>query len=287
MILVTGSTGNVGSHLVPALRERGLPVKGLVHSPHKVERLRASGAEAVVGEFEDPGSLEDAFSGVNRVFMLTPTALKQPEWEQSIIAAARGAGASAVVKLSVVGADPDSELLMCRNHGRSESALRESGIPWTVLRCNEFMQNFLLSASTISAEGKVYGTGVGSTGVAMVDARDIASVAATVLADQSHEGSTHLLTGAEAVSFEQAARQLSAGLGTDVSYVELPAEGYRSALVDEGTPEWYADALAELYAAYGGGLADQVTPAVRDVTGSEPRSVEDFARDHAQALLGG
>jgi uncharacterized protein YbjT (DUF2867 family) len=150
------------------------------------------------------------------------------------------------------------------------------------------MQNLLLSAETIAEpDGRFFGTAVGGRGMGMVDVRDAAAAGAAVLTAGEHGGDTHLLTGPEVLSFEAAAAVLTKALGRAISYVELPADEYRAALVGDGTPAGLADAFLELYASFGRGMAERVTTAVRDLTGAEPRSLERFARDHRDALSGG
>lgn len=285
MILVTGSTGTVGLALLAALRDRSLDCVALVHSHERAEVAAELGAEPRVGDFGNRSSLEAAMNGVDRLFMLTPSSPDQVGWEASIVALAGEANVKRIVKLSVINADPEAPEFIYRSHGQSERRLAESGIRHTILRCNDFMQNLLDSAETITSEGRVYGTGVGDAGVAMVDVRDIAAAAAQALADEGEEHRHFVATGPEAISFDDAAAVLSAELAVPVAYEELSGDDYSAALVDAGLEEWRADSLRELYESYGEGTAAEVSADVRELTGSEPRPLGSFARDNADRLL--
>lgn len=285
MILVTGSTGTVGSALLSRLRDRGPQVRALLHSADRTEAVTGLGAEPCLGAFEDRRSLERALEGVKGLFLLTPSNPSQVDWERSLVELAAAADVQRIVKLSVISADPEAPQMILRSHGRCEQAVAASGIPSTILRSNDFMQNFLLSADTIASEGRVYGTGVAGAPVAMVDTRDIASVAAEALSSNGATSSIHELTGPEAISFDQATRRIAAVLGREIAYRELPGEDYVEGLTGAGLPAWRAQSLRELYESYGEGLAEQVSPAVAELSGSQPRTIEVFARDHARRLL--
>jgi len=286
-IFLTAGTGNVGSALVPELAARGAAVRALVHDPARSEPVAAAGAEPVVGGLEDPGSYAPALAGVDAVLIVAPNSPDQVAWEREVAAAARAAGVRRTVKLSIAGADPASAVELYRLHGRCEEAVREAGEAVTAMRCAEFAQNFLLSADTLRDEGVHYGTGSGAGRVAFLDVRDVAAAAAELLTREGPQAAEHLLTGPEALTFDEAAQRLGGALGREVSYVELPADDYRGALVEAGVSEWYAGVLAGLYASYAEGVAAQVTGDVRALTGREPRTLDAFARDHAAALVGG
>jgi len=285
--LVTGSTGTVGSELIPVLLDRGMELRSLVHSPEKAPGMEAQGIEVALGDFADSDSIRRALDGITRVFLVAPTDPAQGEWESNLIRIAGEENVERIVKLSIINADPDSELLVYRNHGRSERTLRESGVPHTIMRCSEFMQNLLLQAPDIADNGAIYGTETGTRGVGMVDVRDIAAVAAELLVADRDDDALCTVTGPEAISFATVARELSLALDKELSYVELPPDEFRSALTEAGTPCWLAEALVDLYRSYGRGMAEEVTTTVRDLTGDPARSVRRFATDHAATLLGG
>ena len=145
------------------------------------------------------------------------------------------------------------------------------------------MTNLLANAGQIAATGKIF-MPAGDARIGMVDPADTGRVGAAVVAGNGHEGKTYTITGPETLSFTQVAEQLSEALGKRVTYVDPPVEVYRQALLDAGTPVWFADALLALYGLYSQNIAAHVTPVVADLTQRPPRTFDQFARDYAPAF---
>ncbi|HYG81732.1 MAG TPA: hypothetical protein VD861_15150, partial [Pyrinomonadaceae bacterium] len=145
------------------------------------------------------------------------------------------------------------------------------------------MQNSFMFAPTIKSQGAFYAP-FGDARVSYVDARDVASVAFHALTEDGHEGKAYEITGPQALSYHDIARELSAALGREVKYVEVPIEAARAAMVSAGMQEWTADTLVELFNFYKDGRADHVRDTVREVTGRDPITFAQFAKDHAQAF---
>jgi len=116
-----------------------------------------------------------------------------------------------------------------------------------------------------------------------VDVRDIAAVAAVALTEAGHEGATYTLTGPEAITHAQIAEALTAALGRTVTFIDVPPEAFADG-VRGLLPPWQVDGLLEDYAHYRRGEAAAVSPAVAEITGTPPRSIEQFARDYAAAF---
>jgi uncharacterized protein YbjT (DUF2867 family) len=201
----------------------------------------------------------------------------------NVVDAARRRGVKHVVKLSQYAADVHAPGRFQRYHAAVEQHIRESGIPWTFLRPNLFMQGLLMLRATIAAEGVVY-AGAGDARVSVIDVRDIAAVGAHVLTEPGHDGKTYSLTGPEALTHAELAARLSQALGRSIRYVDIPPEAMRQALLGFGMPEWQADGLVEDYAHYRRGEAAEVTTTVRDLTQSDPTTFAQFAVDYASAF---
>lgn len=286
MLLVTGATGTTGSDIVKQLAQAGAKgVRVMVRSPAKASAFEQHGFEIVQGDFDNRESLDAALAGVERALMLPPPDPQMVERQSNFIKAARRAGTSHVVKLSAIGADASAAGGFSRWHGESEEELKASGLRWTMLRPNFFMQNLLGSAQTISGQGVFYQP-VGDAVASFVDARDIAAVAAGVLLEEGHEGKTYTITGPEALSFHEVADKLSEATGKKVTYVNLSPEDFRKGLLGAGLPEWLADALGMLNAMLAAGKAAAVTRVVEEVAKKEPITFDRFARDYAQAFRG-
>lgn len=283
MIMVTGATGHVGSELVRLLAETGTPARALVHSRDKAAPIQSLGLDTAVGDFEQPETLDAAFAGCDRLFLLSPPNPRQPEQEQRVIDAARRAGVAHVVKLSVQGAAPDAELLFGRWHGQVERCLAESGLAYTLLRPNYFMQNFLMSAQSVVDQGVLYGmTGEGR--VSYIDTRDIAAVAAHVLTTLGHEGAHYTLTGPEALTGTEVAERLSAATDREVHYVDVGPDGFRQAMAGAGLPDWLVCALVDGNMLLAAGHGARVTDELARVIGRPPRTFARFATDHRVAF---
>ncbi|HSU14475.1 SDR family oxidoreductase [Longimicrobium sp.] len=284
MILVTGATGKVGSEVARQLAAKGEAVRVLARSPEKARALFPAGVEIARGDLTDAASLDAALAGADRLFLLAPTDREQVAMEVNAIEAAKRAGVKRVVKLSVLGADEESPVILARWHREVEKVLAGSGIPFTLLQPTFFMQNFLGSAGTIQAQGAIYAPVRGRT--SFVDARDIASVAVAALTEEGHEGKTYVVTGPEAITYGQAAERISAVIGNSVGYVEVPAEAARSGMIEAGIPDWYADDLIALFGIINAGWTEEVVDTVRTVAKKEPITFDQFARDHAQVFAG-
>lgn len=272
MILVTGATGKIGRELVKNLEVLGAPFTVGSRSPEAI-----SGAKAVRFDFDRPETFAPALRGVEKLFLLTSGGADR---EAAVVETARGAGVRQIVKLSVWQADKES-FVFGGIHRAVERQVEASGVPWTFLRPNSFMQNFsTIHAETIRTQGAFYPYGHEGR-ISVVDTRDVAAVAAKALAEPGHEGKAYELSGPESLTNEEIAQKLSKAIGKPVRFVDLPNPEYRKALVGAGLPEAYADLLVDLSRYYATGAGATVKPDVERVTGRNPISFDQFARDHA------
>ncbi len=283
---MTGATGNVGSGLIPALLEKGVSVRALVRDESKVRGLGESGVEPVIGDLSDPASLDPAFAGVSKVFLLTSGDANQVEMARNAIDAARRSGSPHVVRMSAFVPEPALDTILGRQHAEIEQELKSSGLTYTILRPTFFFQNTMMAAQTVASDGVVYMPfGDGSAG--MIDVRDIVDVAVTVLTTDGHEGRTYTLTGPASITFQDVVSGLSKALAKDVNYVPVPVEAGVQAMVGMGISEYVASTFGEIFVNFAANGADRATEDVRKVTGHEARSYESFARDFAGVFGGG
>ena len=285
MILVTGATGNVGGAVIANLTAKGEGTRVLIRDQEKAQGLRDAGVEVIVGDLENAESLDAAFTGVDKVFLCTANGPNQVSQANNSIAAAKRSGRPRVVRFSGIKSAIDSEIRIGRQHAETEAALKESGLPYTIIRAQSFMQNTLMAAQTVASDGVMY-MPLKDGKVAWIDVRDIGEVAAHVLTSAGHEGKTYTLTGPESISFYDVAEALSKALGKGVKYVDVPDEAARQAMLGMGLPEWLADAYGEYFKAFSEGWADVVTSDFPDLMGHPARSFEQFAGDYAQAFGG-
>lgn len=285
MILVIGATGNNGSEIVKQLSEAGHAVRALVRHPAKAEALPGEGVEIVQGDLAQPATLDAALEGIDRIMLISAYAPNQVELQGNLIEAAQRAGAPHLVKFSALGADPDSSTSILRWHGQTERQIENSGLPFTFLRPNSFMQNMLAFAQGIAAQGAFY-LPADDANVSHVDVRDIAAVAVQVLAGAGHEGKSYEITGPESLTFSDIAATLSDVVGQQVNYVNVAPQDFKQSMLGYGLPEWMVDGMNELYEYYRDGNGGAVTSTVADVTGKQPISFDQFARDNAGAFKG-
>ncbi|MFI7229895.1 NAD(P)H-binding protein [Nonomuraea angiospora] len=288
MILVTGATGSIGTHLVRLLQEKGVAFKALVRDEVKA---RALGCDVVTGDFDDPGSLAPAMEGVDRLFLnaggAQPVDGEQPmvRQQKAAIDAARAAGVSKVVKVSVSGAHRGGRLAQGA-HWEIEEYLKASGLGWSMLRPGGFMQNFVTGTAAFTADGKLLDV-YGGAPVSYIDCHDIAACAAALLTGSGGLGETYELTGPQALTCAEIAQELSAALGRTVDHAELSPDELAAGLRAQGLPARFADDLAELSRQVASGSMAATTTAVRDLTGREPRTFGEFLAANAEALRAG
>jgi len=285
MILVTGATGKTGPALVERLVSLGVPVRVLVRERAKAASLFANGVEIVVADLAQPDTLAPALAGVRTAYLMTAADPRQVMLHSNFIRAAKLAGIRHIVRHSVRGADSCSPVTLARWHADSQRELENSRMAWTHLQPVYTMQNFLRFAPTIQSQGAFFAP-MRDAALSMVDARDVAAVAAAVLTGQGHEGRTYVITGPEPLTFADAARHLSEALGKPVRYVDLcPGEALRT-FRQVGMPDWYVVNLLGFYAFYRTAAGRVISDAVPQLTGQEGRNFLQFARDYRSVFAG-
>src|SRR5262245_31775449 len=162
MILVTGATGTNGRLVVQALLTAGARVRALVQDPSRAADLARAGAELVVADFDRPDTLDAAVTGVERALLLSAVDKRLVERETRFVERAKRAGLNHLVKFSAIGAHPAASFTFGRQHGTSERTIVDSGLPFTFVQPNFFMQNLLWSAGSIKATGELTSS-LGST----------------------------------------------------------------------------------------------------------------------------
>ena len=276
MILITGARGNVGRELVSQLTAGGYPVKALVRRPEDGQALPA-GAEAVVGDLNQPATFADALSGVSAIYLLAGY-----DKLSELLASARAAGVQRAVlqsSSSVPGGDMDNAV--ARYHILSEQAIRESGLDWTFLQPNTFMTNTLEWVDAIRA-GDTVRAAFPDVAVSTIDPADTAAVAVQALAGEGHAGRSYRLSGPEAMRPADRVAVLGRVLRRDLQFEGLSDDEARAEM-SAAMPQPYVVAFFSFFV---DGTIDETTvhPTVDDILGRPPRSFEQWAREHAGAF---
>jgi uncharacterized protein YbjT (DUF2867 family) len=209
------------------------------------------------------------------------------ELASNLVIEAKKAGIRHIVKQSVMGADLEADVGTFRLHRQAEEIIEQSGIPFTFLRPNEFMQNFINFHSHFIKNNNAFYLPLEDAKVSLVDVRDIAAVAVKSLTEDTsdkHNNKTYLITGPEALSYYQAAEILSSATDKKISYVNISEEEARGAMKEMGMSDWLINTISELHDYFRKGNASQVSSAVEEVTGKKPISFSQFAKDYAEAF---
>ncbi|NUO09659.1 MAG: NmrA family NAD(P)-binding protein [Candidatus Brocadia sp.] len=282
-ILVTGSTGTVGSEVVKELRKRNATVRAFVRSEGKGSDLPAE-VEVAVGDLLDPVTVKKALDGVDKLYLLN--AVTPDELTQGLIAygLAKMFKLKQVVYHSVFEADRFKDVPHFASKLAIESALKQFDIPFTILRPNYFFQNDIRLKESLMGAG-IYPIPLGRRGVSAVDVRDIAEAAAIALTTDGHEGKTYNLVGPRVLSGPDAASIWSGLLQKEISYMGEALDSWEEQM-RKSTPAWMAFDLRVMFQGFlehgfVAGYGD--VKALTELLGHPPRGYEDFAKETALA----
>ena len=241
-ILITGATGMLGSKVVQALLER-VPTEQLavsVRDPAKAERFKEKGITVLQADYEDPSSLEKAFTDVDRLLLISSQGDDETRLRQhsNVIYAAEKTGVGLLVYTSISKAE-SSSLPVAEVHRQTESAIIKSGIPYVFLRNNWYVENEIPIIKNVLAGGPVL-TAAESGRVGWVPRVDYAEAAAAVLASGKHTNKTYELSGVPS-SYADMARELTSILGRRVIVRNVDDKTYQEVLIANGTPDVMAE----------------------------------------------
>jgi uncharacterized protein YbjT (DUF2867 family) len=287
-ILVTGATGNVGSEVVRQLSQAtsDANIKAAVHSVENAKgALQYDRVETVQIDYDKQEGLQEAFKNANKLFLLTHPSPKTVENESNLISEAKKSGIKHIVKQSIMGSDLKAGVEAMRLHRQTEKLIEESGIPYTFLRPNEFMQGFINYQGPTIKNNNAFYIPAADAKVSFVDARDIAAVAVKSLMDgDRHYNKTYMVTGPEALSYHQTAEILSNVTGKKIDYVNISDDEAREAMKGVGLNDWLINTISDLYGYFRKGYASQVSTAVEAVKGSKAITFGQFAKDYADTF---
>lgn len=254
-VLVTGTSGHLGRLTVLALLERGVPAGEIVATARDLSAVSDLADRGVVvrrADYTDPASLDVAFAGVDRAVLVSSSTVgTRVEQHRNVIDAAARAGVDLLAYTSILNADPS--MLLAEEHLATEDRLRNSGVPFTLLRNGWYLENYTENAAPALATGQVVGSaGEGRVGAAA--RRDYAEAAAAVLAGGEHAGAVYELAGDEAFTMTEYAAALSAATGQEIGYADLPTAEHAAVLESAGVPAPFAAVLADCDAAIARGV---------------------------------
>lgn len=277
-ILVTGATGNVGREVMTHLLKNGYKIRAATRHPEKAKF--PDGVKAVPMDYNDMSSVEAAVMAVYGIFLIAPP--MDPKAEEKLIPAidrAKRAGVMHIVFNSVLGADRDEQIAV----RKVERHLFNSGVKYTIVRPNFFMENFSngYATQTIRNQHGIF-LAAGDAKTSFISTRDIGEVVAATFAEK-HFGKDYDLTGPEALDHNQVAKIISDVTGEKITYHKLTEEQMLQGLRDSGAPEDAVRFAGALFAGVRDGLVSRVTRDVEQLIRRKPTTFEQFAKTHASA----
>jgi uncharacterized protein YbjT (DUF2867 family) len=281
-VLVIGGTGAVGSQVVRELLARKVAVQVLTRSEDKAKGLPA-GAEGVIGDLLDPKTVRSAFKGVDGVFMLLAVTTTETHEGLMAVNGMRLGGVKKIVYMSVLNLEKAVYLPHFGSKLPIETVVKTSGIPYTILRPNNFFQNDYWFKDAMIEYG-IYPQPIGDLGVSRVDVRDIAEAAAIAFTTPGHEGQTYNLVGPQAHTGRSTAEAWSRALGKAITYGGNDLEKWEQQSL-QFLPAWMVFDFGLMYKLFqdeGFKAAAADIDRQTNLLGHAPRSFEDFAMETAR-----
>jgi NAD(P)H dehydrogenase (quinone) len=280
-VVVTGVTGGLGGRVARRLAERGVGQRLVARDPGRAPEL--AGAEVAAASYDDRDSLRRAFAGAHTLFMVS--ASEDPDrlrLHADVVGAATDAGVERVVYTSFFGAAPDCTFTFGRDHWHTEKLIRGSGLRFTMLRDNLYLDFLSLM---VGADGVIRGPAADGR-VAAVARDDIADVAVAVLleGDDRHDGRGYDLTGPEALTMAEVAERLSRLAGRAITYHPETLEEAYASRASYGAPGWEVDGWVTTYVAIANGELEAVSGDVAGVAGHPPMRLDDFLGRNPDSL---
>ncbi len=280
-VLVTGAGGAVGRELVTMLLSAGALVRAAVHGRDDLVPEEDLDMDRVYVDFAAPDSLLAAMRDVEVVYLLTPQAPQAAAQVRAAVAAARTCGVRRIVRQSLCHADTGRDGLS-RWHREAEAIVAASGLAYTVLRPNSFMQNFVTIYAPTIRSADCFRLPLGAAAMSSVDVRDVAAAATAVLMDEV-DADVFTLTGPSALTGAAMAAALSDVAGRPITYVDEPEDAGRPA--GDETQRAVSAALREFGAEMRAGRLAKVTGDVERLTGRPAIGFDQFVRDHGWAFV--
>ena len=270
-IIVSGASGQVGGLVVEALLARDVPASNLIlvsRSPDELAAYARMGASTRFGDFTQPESLASAYAGGDRLLLISIGGTSGPqtrtELHQTAINAAIAAGVQHVVYVSFVDAERNTSPIAA-DHRVTEAILRDSGVTWTALRDQWYIDRIVAQAATMIENGQVL-VDPDEAGAAYITREDIAAAAAVVLTTSGHENRVYELTGPELIRTRDIAQ-----IASDISGVAIE--------IVEATPAQMSEITAPLPS------SETLSTHIEDLTGARGTTARQFLEANRDVLL--
>jgi NAD(P)H dehydrogenase (quinone) len=247
LIAVTGATGQLGRLVVEALLGRGVPAGHIVagvRDEGKAAGLASRGVQVRVADYSRPETLEAAFEGAGRLLLVSGNEVgRRVPQHESVVRAAEKAGVELFAYTSILRADTSS-MILAEEHKGTEAVIRDSGLPYVLLRNGWYFENYGGPVKNAVSHGAILGSAGGGR-VSAAARADYAEAAAAVLTGEGHAHKVYELAGDEGFTYAELASEVARQAGREVVYKDIPADDYARTLVGFGLPEPLARALAD------------------------------------------
>lgn len=289
-LLVTGAAGHLGRavlrHLLETSQVAAADIVAASRDPNKLADLAASGLETRTADFDDEAGLVKAFTGVDRLLIISTDELATPgkriTQHRNAVSAAAKAGVKHIVYTSMP--NPDKSLVtFAPDHLGTEEAIKASGVAYTILRNSWYHDNYLMSMPHNLQVGKWY-TSVGAGKITTISRDDCARAAAGALANPPVGSHTFTLTGSESLTAKEIAARASTAAGKPLDVVDVTDEQLTQGLTGAGLPAFVATMLVSADANIRAGNFEQVTSDYETLTGQKPQTLAAYFETQKAAL---
>ncbi len=277
-ILITGATSPLGRKILQHLFHWGAGLRAAVHNRRKEEYVKMPHVQIAYLDFTDMATIDRALEGIETLFLFTPVAREQVEYTRRMVDRARLWGVSYIVKLSMMGVDDSPGIQFTRLHKESELYIQNSAIPYTFIRPNAFMQNFL---TTFQPNGSFLYLPMNHARVSYVDLRDVGRFCAEIVMNaKKFQGSVFELTGPSALAPEEVTTAITDSVKHHISYINVPKATAQHLLESAGKPHWLAKGWVEFCTLQRSGRLSGVQNTFEQITGTKRHTFEQFVLDY-------
>ncbi len=264
-ILVTAATGNVGAPLVQALQRKDMPFEAATRDAEQARGKLGDSVSTVYLDYEEPSSFSDAVQGNDLLFFCGPSAT--PNAAELMKPMVEEAAKHDIKHIVFIASYPDVG-----------DTIKQSGIDYTFINANFFMQNFELYQIEDIRDKKQIFLPCGEGKAAFIHAKDIGEVAAEILAEpEKYQQESVDITGPESIDLFEAAAAFSEVLGTEIEYKNPDADTYRTEMEDRGYSDEYIEAMISVFGKIKGDYATETSPAVEQILDRKPLTLTQYA----------
>ncbi|MGL9730375.1 SDR family oxidoreductase [Enterococcus sp. DIV0756] len=281
-ILIIGGTGNIGFPLIESLSQnKDILMTAGVHDLSAAEKKLKISKNVTIKPFDflDPRTFHEAFLGVTKVFFIRPPQLAKPKEDMApFLNYAQQQGIQQIVFVSLIGVEKNP----VTPHHKIEKMIRQMALPYTFIRPSFFMQNLNTTHQEDIRVNHDLFIPAGRSKTSFIDTRDIGEVAAVCLTDPTYLNRELEITGPEALTYEEIAKEMSTILGTTISYSQPSLLKFRRVMIERGIPKDYVNVMVMLYLITQMGNAKKVTTDLEKVLKRSPRTIQDYIRDYQE-----